>query len=629
MKTDKLREKLFNRRAAIIAGGQLALFAGLGARMYYLQVLQAERYRTLAEDNRINLRLLAPPRGYILDRFGEPIAVNVQNYRIVIIREQVENIGATLERLDGLLETGTVDKKRVLRDAKRRRAFVPITVAENLSWGEVSRLEVNAPDLPGVSIEVGLSRFYPLGPAVAHVIGYVASVSEKDLTGDPLLELPGFRIGKSGIERRYDAALRGKAGNSQVEVNAFGRVIRELRREEGEAGREVSLTLDIELQSFAADRLAQEKSAAAVVMDPHRGDILAMVSSPGFNPNAFSEGLSNDEWRHLVRDPHSPLSNKAIAGLYAPGSTFKVVVALAALEAGISPEHSAHCRGYMKLGDRRFHCWKKHGHGRVAMVDAIRESCDIWFYDVALKIGVDRFAAMARRLGLGSKHEFDISGEKSGLIPTRDWKKATLGSSWQKGETVIAAIGQGYVLATPMQLAVMTSRLINGGYAVKPRLTREKIEADFTAPIPDPTFPSLDIPEPHRQLVMQAMDQVVNHARGTARRSRMKDPSMAMGGKTGTSQVRRISMAERESGVRKNREKPWRERDHALFIGFAPVAAPQYVAAVVVEHGGGGSKVAAPIARDLLEKAQQRDSARSGKPGDLAANELDPEGHLR
>ncbi|NKB59437.1 MAG: penicillin-binding protein 2 [Alphaproteobacteria bacterium] len=618
MKTDKTREKLFSRRAAILAGGQMALFAGLGARMYYLQVLQSERYRTLAEDNRINLRLLAPPRGYILDRFGEPIAINVQNYRIVLIPEQVGDIEATLARLEKVLETGSLDTKRVLRDARRRRAFVPITVAENLSWGEVSRLEVNAPNLPGVNIEVGLSRFYPLGPSVAHVIGYVSSVSEKELTGDPLLELPGFRIGKSGIERRYDAALRGKAGNSQVEVNAFGRVIRELRRDEGEPGREVGLTLDAGLQAFAADRLADERSAATVVMDPHKGDVLAMVSSPGFNPNAFNEGLSNDEWRGLVRDPHTPLINKAIAGQYAPGSTFKVAVALAALEAGIPPEHSSYCRGYMRLGNRRFHCWKKHGHGRVALTRALRESCDIWFYEVALKIGVDRIAAMARRLGFGETHDFDIAGEKAGLIPTKGWKRAALGSSWQKGETVIAAIGQGYVLATPLQLAIMTSRLVNGGFAVTPRLTRDRIEPEFIAPNPDPEFPSLDISKTHRRLVMNAMDQVVNHSRGTARKARLKDPAMAMGGKTGTSQVRRISMAEREGGVRKNKEKPWRERDHALFVGYAPVHAPQYVAAVIVEHGGGGSKVAAPIARDLLEKAQQRDSARHEITGDVA-----------
>ena len=620
MKTDKTREKLFSRRAAILLGGQLTLFAGLGARMYYLQVLQADHYRTLAEDNRINLRLLAPPRGYILDRFGEPIAINVQNYRVVVIREQAKELSVTLARLEELLESGSVDALRVLRDAERRRAFVPITVAENLSWGEVSRLEVNAPNLPGVQIEVGLSRYYPLGPAVSHVIGYVAAVSEKDLTGkDPLLELPGFRIGKSGVEKRYDTALRGKAGNSQVEVNAVGRVIRELRREEGEPGREISLTLDIGLQIKAAELLAKERSAAAVVMDPHRGDVLAMVSSPGYNPNAFNEGLSGNEWRELVRDPHAPLINKAIAGHYAPGSTFKLAVALAALEAGIPVDHSTYCRGHMTLGDRRFHCWKKHGHGRVALVDALRESCDIWFYDVALKIGIDKIAAMARRLGLGTTYDIDIAGEKAGLIPTRGWKRAAIGSSWQKGETVIAAIGQGYVLSTPMQLAVMTSRLVNGGFAVTPRLTRDRIEADFIAPKPEPEFPSIGIPEESRRIVMQAMDEVVNHVRGTARRSRLKDPAMAMGGKTGTSQVRRISMSEREGGVRNNEEKPWRERDHALFVGYAPVQAPQYVVSVVVEHGGGGSKVAAPIARDLMEHAQRHNSARDKDAQEVAA----------
>lgn len=621
MKTEKTREKLFSRRAAIVLGGQMALFAGLGARMYYLQVLQADHYRTLAEDNRINLRLLAPPRGYILDRFGEPIAINVQNYRAVVIREQAGDLAGTLVRLDRLLKSETIDMKRVMRDAERRRAFVPITVAENLSWRDVSRLEVNAPNLPGVNIEVGLSRYYPLGPSVAHVTGYVASVTEKDMTtgDDPLLELPGFRIGKSGIEKRYDLALRGKAGNSQVEVNALGRVIRELRREEGEPGREISLTLDIGLQLAAADRLAQERSASAVVMDPRRGDVLAMVSSPGYNPNAFTEGLSTEEWRALVRDPYAPLTNKAIAGLYAPGSTFKIVVALAALEAGIPPEHSTFCRGFMKLGNRRFHCWKRYGHGRMTLVDAVRESCDVWFYDVALKLGIEKIAAMAKRLGLGETHNFDISGEKAGLIPTKGWKQAALGGSWQKGETVIAAIGQGYVLATPMQLAVMTSRLVNGGFAVEPRLTRDHIEADFVTPQPHPDYPSLGISDMSRRIVMEGMNQVVNHRHGTARRSRLRNTDAKMGGKTGTSQVRRISRAERESGVRKNDEKPWRERDHALFVAFAPVESPQYVAAVVVEHGGGGSAVAAPIARDLIETALSRNSARDRGTGDVAA----------
>ncbi len=617
MKTEKTRARMFGRRTAIIAGGQVVLFGGLGARMYYLQVLQADRYRTLAEENRINLRLLAPPRGTITDRFGEPMAINVQNYRVVIIREQTDDMEATLDRLAKLLAPNSFDSARIRRDARHRRAFVPITVRENLSWDEVSRLEVNAPNLPGVGIDVGLTRHYPQGALAAHVLGYVAAVSEKDLTGDPLLQLPGFRIGKRGIERRFDAMLRGKAGNSQIEVNAFGRVIRELRREEGQPGSRLALTLDSGLQAFAAERLARENSGAAVVMNVHNGDVLAMVSSPGFDPNEFSEGLSRKTWRRLIRDPYSPLTNKVIQGQYPPGSTFKIAVALAALEYGITVDHWVFCRGYIKLGDRRFHCWKKHGHGRMNIQSAIQQSCDVFFYDIGLKIGVDRIAEMARRLGLGSKYDFDLAGQKAGLIPTRAWKKAAIGNRWQKGETVIAAIGQGYVLTTPLQLAVMTARTVNGGFAVIPRLARQRTEDG--SPAPEPVFASLGISEPARRLVVDAMDQVVNSRRGTARRSAIKDPAHAMGGKTGTSQVRRITMAERIAGKRKNKDKPWRERDHALFVGFAPVAAPQYAVAIVIEHGGGGSKVAAPIASALLAEAQRRDSAREQETQKVAS----------
>ena len=608
MNTEKLRAKVFSRRATIIAGGQLALFAGLGARMYYLQVLQADRYRTLADANRINLRLLAPSRGIITDRFGTLMATNVQNYRVVIIREQTHDLEATLARLGKLLAPDSFDPARVQRDAKNRHAFVPITVRDNLTWDEVSRLEVNAPNLPGVGIDVSLSRHYPQGAKAAHVVGYVAAVSEEDLSGDSVLQLPGFRIGKRGIERHFEATLRGKAGNSQIEVNAFGRVIRELRRKEGQPGAPLALTLDAGLQAFASDRLAQENSAAAVVMNVHNGDVLTMVSSPGFDPNEFSDGLSQNAWRRLIRDPYSPLSNKAIQGQYPPGSTFKIAVALAALESGISVDHRVFCPGFLELGDSKFHCWKKHGHGQMDIHGAIRESCDVFFYDIALRIGVDRIAKMARRLGLGSKYDFDLDGQKAGLIPTRAWKRAALGSRWQKGETVVAAIGQGYVLATPLQLAVMISRAVNGGFAVQPRLVRRASEDG--APAMQPVFRSLGISEPARRLVVHAMDQVVNHRRGTARKSRIEDPAMAMGGKTGTSQVRRITMAERAESMRKNKHKPWRERDHALFVGFAPVAAPQYAVAIVVEHGGGGSKTAAPIASALLAEAQRRDSAR-------------------
>lgn len=605
MRTEKTRERVFTRRAVMLLGGQLALFAGLGARMYYLQVQQADRYRTLADENRINIKLLSPPRGFIVDRFGEPLAINVQNYRLLLVPEQAKDVPATLDKLSRLIELTDRDKINVLRKSKRRRAFVPITVKENLSWAEVSRFQVNAVALPGVDIDVGLSRFYPQGSAVSHILGYVSKVSEKERTADdPLLDLPDFRIGKRGIEKKFDKALRGSAGTSQVEVNAIGRVIRELRRQEGQPGQEIALTIDSELQNFVAERLADEKSASVVLLDAQAGDVLALYSKPSFNPNAFNEGLSQKEWRGLVDNPLAPLTNKAIAGQYSPGSTFKIAVMLAALKAGIKPDHSVYCNGSMELGNRRFHCWKKHGHGRVDMTDSMRASCDIWYYDVALKLGIDKISAAGRELGLGAVLGLDIDGEKPGLMPTRAWKKAELGQTWQRGETLVGAIGQGFVLATPLQLATMTARIVNGGRAVVPRLTRPigaLIEGDFEPP------ETIGFDERHLRLVANSMAAVVNHPRGTAYKARIEDPRFNMGGKTGTVQVRRISAAERETGVLKNEDLPWERRDHALFVGFAPVETPRYAISVVVEHGGGGSSAAAPIARDILKEAQLLD----------------------
>lgn len=615
MKPEQDRGRLFTRRALFLAGGQAVLFTGLAARMYYLQVLESDRYAVLADENRISLRLLPPPRGRIVDRYGVPLAVNVQNYRIVIVPEQADDVDRMLTRLGRLVEVDEHDRRRILREVRRRRAFVPITVRENLTWEEVSRIEVNAPDLPGISIDVGQTRFYPYGEAAAHSLGYVASVSERELTGDPLLELPGFRIGKNGVERQYDLQLRGTAGNAEVEVNALGRVIRELRRQDGQPGQEVHLTVDVGLQEFVARRIEKERRAAVVVMDAHNGDLLAMVSTPSFDPNAFNEGLSGKAWHRLISNPDTPLTNKAIAGQYAPGSTFKMVVALAALELNISPAIRATCYGHIQLGNQKFHCWKKGGHGSVDMIESIKGSCDIYFYELAKKVGVDRIAAMSRRLGLGSSLDLDIPGERAGLIPTKAWKQATIGIPWQLGETLVAGIGQGYVLATPLQLAVMTARIANGGFAVKPRLTLAPPGVD---PIDEPPrkFESIGISDRARQIVMQGMNEVVNNPQGgTAFRSRIKDKKMAMGGKTGTSQVRRISLAERDRGVRKNKDRPWRERDHALFVGYAPMDAPRYVVAVIVEHGGGGSKAAAPIAKDVLLETQKRDpsAARAGR----------------
>ncbi len=608
---EQLRSSAFTRRALLLAGGKSLLLGALAARMYYLQVVESDKYRLLSDDNRINLRLLEPPRGRILDRFGLPLAVNEHNYRVLLVPEQVNDVDDTLARLGQIIELSESDLERVRRQVGRRRGFVPITVRENLTWTQVSQVEVNAPDLPGLSIDVGQTRSYPYSAMMSHIVGYVGAVSERELTGESLLELPGFRIGKTGVEHRHEEDLRGKAGNRHLEVNAVGRVMKELERQEGEPGKDVVLTVDADLQTFAHQRMVGERSAAAVVMDVHGGEILALVSVPSFDPMPFNVGLSSAQWQALINDHETPLSNKAISGTYAPGSTFKMVTALAALEEGIGGGHSVFCPGHMVLGNHRFHCWKRYGHGKMDMRQAIEQSCDVYFYDLAKRLGIDKMADMARRLGLGEPAGIDLPGERAGVMPTRAWKLANLGEPWQGGESLIAAIGQGFVLTTPLQLAAMTARIVNGGKAVVPHLTWGLADGQGIDRRLVPQAPDIGIDPAHLKIMQDAMDGVVNGKRGTARGSKIGVAGMEMGGKTGTSQVRRISKAERDAGVVKNEDLPWRRRDHALFVGFAPVEAPRYACAVVVEHGGGGSKAAAPIAKDLLLEVQRRDPAAS------------------
>lgn len=605
MHEDSGRFKTFTRRSLLLGGGQMLLLGSLAARMYYLQILESDRYSMLAEDNRINLRLLPPPRGRIVDRFGVQLAGNQQTYRLVMVREQSPDLTATLQALTEIIDLSEAERARILREMERKRGFVPVTIRENLTWEQVSRIEVNAPDLPGVNIDVGQTRFYPYGNSTVQVLGYVAAVAESELTGDPLLELPGFRIGKTGVERQYDQELRGSAGTSQVEVNAVGRVIRELSREEGEPGRELVMTVDAGLQNYVHQRLMGERAASAVVMDVQSGDVLALASVPSYDPNIFSVGLSSQQWSELINDPLRPLNNRATTGLYAPGSTFKMVVALAALESGIGPSYRAFCPGYMQLGNARFHCWKKHGHGWMDLHNGIKQSCDVYFYDVARKAGIDRIAEMARRLGLGDLSGIDLPGEKPGTVPTRDWKLATFGEPWQGGETLVTAIGQGFVLATPLQLAVMAARLASGRKVV-PHVRRGFRDA-AAEPAGAAAFEPLELPEEHLKLVRRAMDAVVNDQRGTAYGKRIDIDGWEMAGKTGTSQVRRITLAERRAGVTKNEDLPWRRRDHGLFVAFAPVQEPRYCCSVVVDHGGGGSTAAAPIAKDILIETQDRD----------------------
>ena len=609
--------KMFTRRAMVLGGVQATMIATLVGRMYYLQVIQSDRYKMLADDNRINFQLLGPPRGRILDRFGQSLALNKQQFQVTVIPERAPGIGATLDALAQLIDLSEHDRERIKKEVGRKRSFVPITIKENLTWDEMARIQVNAPDLPGINIDEGLTRFYPHGEDAAHLLGYVSAVDEADLNGDPLLQLPGFRIGKDGVEKIYDLALRGKAGTSQVEVNAYGRAIRELEHHEGEAGSDVVLTIDERIQSFAGKRLGDE-SASLAVMDVHTGDLLALVSNPSFDANAFSRGLTGEEWKALSTNDHKPLINKVLSGQYSPGSTFKTMVTLAALEHGvITPEQTVFCGGSYALGSYIKHCHKVHG--SVPMVRAISLSCDVYFYEVARRLGVDKIAAMAKKFGLGEISGIGLPNEKPGLIPTEAWKKAARGERWSPGDTLNVGIGQGDVLATPIQLATLAARIANGGIAVKPRLVRPTVQGG--QPVDEESgemFESLNIPLQHLDILRQGMFDVVNGPPGTttamAARLRLNDPekkTWTLSGKTGTAAVRGLNPAQREAQKRDPASVPWALRDNALFICFAPSAAPRYAMAVVVDHAlGGGGAFAAPIARDIMEEVLRLDPSR-------------------
>ncbi len=597
---DSIRK--ISRRGVILGGVQLAFAGALGLRMQHLQVDQADEFRLLAEENRINIRLIPPKRGQIFDRNGVLVAANEPSYRITMVREDAGNVDDVISRLSSLVELDEDELNRALTEMERSAPFLPVTVAERVTWDDISRVAVNAPALPGVTPEVGLSRVYPRRGDFAHVVGYVGPVSERDLaryeTPDPVLRIPRFQIGKVGIEARNEEVLRGRAGAKRVEVNAVGRVMRELDRREGTPGSDLQLTVDSKLQSYINARLGEE-SASVVVMDVTNGDLLGIASSPSYNPNLFVRGISVADYGELRDNDHRPLASKTVQDAYPPASTFKMAVVLAAMEAGlVVPDETVFCPGYMQVGGRRFHCWKRAGHGHVNLEQSLRESCDVYYYDLALKVGIDRIAETAKRLGLGSAFPIGMSAITKGLIPNKEWKLRERNDDWRIGDTVNASIGQGYVLSSPLQLAVMTARLATGT-SVEPRLVRsiDGIERPVLG------GENMGFNENHLRQIRRAMFSVSNNRRGTAYGSRIIEDAYRMAGKTGTSQVRNITAAERARGVTRNEDLPWNRRDHALYVNFAPYEQPQIAVSVVVEHGGGGSRAAAPIARDVTLQA--------------------------
>ncbi len=601
MNRDNDKGKILIGRALFLGAIQLILLFLLVFRLYYLQVYQADKYKTLADENRISTRLLVPPRGIIYDRHENMLAENKQNFQVLIVAEQTPDVDKTLAAFKKIMPLTEDEEKKIRKDLKRNRSFVPIKIKDNLDWEQLTKIMLNMPDLPGIVIDEGLSRYYPFDDIFAHVVGYVASVEEDENTKkDPLLEVPGFKIGKSGIEKLFDDELRGIAGSQKLEVNAIGRIIKEIESVEGVAGERVDLSLDLRLQKEAYDLLGDE-SGAIVMMKVDTGEILTFASAPSFDPNLFGRGLSVKEWNELTNNEKKPLLNKAVSGQYSPGSTFKMLVGLAALRHGVNNRKTkAFCSGKMTLGNHTFHCWKDGGHGYVDLEQALQHSCDIYFYEVAQKLGINKIAEIAREFGLGMKTDIGIENEKSGFIPDTDWKMRRFGEPWQQGESIISGIGQGYILTTPIQLATMVSRIANGGYEVHP--TFKKFDKNNKLELK-----KLDVSAYGLEIIKKGMYDVINTLGGTAYSARFDFQGKKMAGKTGTTQVRRISMKERQSGVLKQEDLPWKYRNHALFVGYAPHDNPKYGVAVLIEHGKSGT-AAAHLGGKILRKAIELDA---------------------
>ncbi len=581
--TENSQSFTFARRAFVLGGFQAGIAALLGGRLAYLSLSNTEGYRLASEENRFQLVLVPPRRGWIVDRYGKPIAVNRSDYRVDLIPDQLEDPDRIIAELTQILQLPPEEVERIRKELDAAAGYQPVPVAENLPFEKYAAVTVRQPELPGVAPLRGFSRFYPDGAAVGHLVGYVGIANRKEYEEagkDALLITPGYKIGKEALEKMMEQRLRGKPGAKRLEVTARGRLVRELASLPDRSGGSLPLTIDAGLQAYAARRMGNE-SGSVIVMDCWTGDILCMASMPAYDPNNFSDGISSSEWRMLSEDERRPLANKSLNALYPPGSTLKPMNSLALLEAGIDANDTVICNGGYTLGNRRFQCLGRHG--AVNMHRAIAKSCNTYFYAMSRRIGIDKMAAMARSLGLGVKFDLPVQSQSYGTYPDSAWKQRKYKDRWRESDTLNAAIGQGYVILNPLQLAVMASKIASG-LDVQPNLLLRK-----DAPRPKP----LPYAAEHLAAVRAGMWEVVN-GDGTAGRSRLPFDNIQMGGKTGTAQVRKLSSGNGGAGV------PWKYRDHGLFVCFAPTDKPRYAASVVIDHGVGGSRAAAPVAKDVL-----------------------------
>ena len=580
----------FTRRTMFVGGVQAAFGLLLSGRMAYIAVAENEKYKLLSESNRVNLTLIPPRRGWFIDRNGKPIATNRADFRVDLIPDRVVDKKKTVATLSKLLSLSGDDVERITRELEQARGFSPIQVADGLDYADYAKVSVRLPDLPGVSPRQGFSRYYPSGPAVGHLIGYVGIVSAEEYREkrNPLLITPGFKVGKDGLEKAFEDRLQGTAGAKRVEVTARGKIVRELTTRQDIPGEPVKLTIDVDLHNYAARRLGRE-SGAVVVIDCLTGDILTMASMPSFDPNSFSDGIGVSEYKWLRQSDHIPLLNKSLQGLYPPGSTVKPLAALALQQHGVDPEETVFCNGGYTLGNRRFNCLGTHG--TISMRDAIKRSCNTYFYSMGRKIGYDNIAPTAKALGLGQEFDLPFISQRYGTVPDSGWLKKKYDRDWSAADSLNATIGQGYVLTSPFQLALMTARLASGRQLMPNIIARKRKLAPLL-----PFKPEIFLAP--REGMARAMQPG-----GTGARSALPIPDVAMAGKTGTAQVAGIKGNRRGSGG------TWKYRDHGLFICFAPVEEPRYAAAVVIEHGMGGSRAAAPVAKDVLTFLYDRDKA--------------------
>ena len=617
--TFQSKSQLISRRMFILSSLKIAVFIGIICRLFYLQISENIKWRSLSDKNRLREWKTAPPRGIIEDYFGEKIALNTQVFQLHMIPENVPNLEELFFKLSRIIDFNERKKTNLIKRLKKRKPWEPIIISDNLSWSEFSRLNLFLHEIQGIKPVVAVARKYLEDGSSSHIIGYVSEISVKDLENSELLRkinIPGLKTGKNGLEKSLNEEMIGKPGLQRFEVNAYGKRIKELKFVQGIPGKNYRTTLDINVQKFASE-LLKDKSGSICVMDIYTGDIIAMVSSPTFDANKFVHGITSKDWQDLINNDKKPLINKSISGLYPPGSVIKPLVALSALENDvISPNTTTECKGEIELYGHKYHCWKEKGHGFLRLREAIKQSCDIYFYEVARRLGVDRLAETANKFGLGNKVFNIFNEERAGLVPTTKWKLKNIGRGWVLGETLLAGIGQGYFQVTPIQLCLMTAQLANGGYKIKPKIIYNEQALQSTTDASREQFGQLYRNQENVKFVLDAQFGATNEPMGTSYRSRHVKPEYIFAGKTGTSQIRSITEEERELKI-KQKDLPYKRRDHALFTAFAPYKNPRYAFSVVIEHGGAGSSAAAPLAKKVIKKVLDRQQLRTKYQPDL------------